>query len=198
MTARLALALLCACLLLVAPGRADDPPAPQRAPDLVTPAADLAPVLSRFDGEAEPGRELKRAFVSVVAYLLAGDVDRVVPYFHPALRFHAGGGDLEPVPLDALRALLTQQKAELDAAGERRPTLLETLDVESVRAWSRARAREVDGLAQGFEVEPAKIADLMQEDDWLVIARLKGGDWGTELFYIFRKHGERYKVVLAE
>jgi hypothetical protein len=189
------------CLLVgVVCGRADDAPAPEtkRAPDLVAPAPELAATLARFDAEAEPGRELKRAFVSVVQYLLVGDVDKTVVYFHPDLRFHVGNGDLEPMPPARLRAMLAEQKAEVEAAGERRPALAETLDIASVRAYSRARARELDGLAEGFEVEPAKIADLMQDDDWLVIGRLKGGEWGTELFYVFRRDGERWKVVLAE
>src|SRR5688572_20624503 len=63
---------------------------PKRAADLVEPTAELAPHLAAFDGEAEPGRELKRALVAVVNYLLVCDVDRAVQYFHPDLQFHVG------------------------------------------------------------------------------------------------------------
>lgn len=180
-------------LLVLAPLFAQDAkPAP--APDLVAPPAELAPHLARFDEEAEPGRELKRAFVSVVAYLLAGDVDRAAPYFHPELRFHVGAGDLEAVSPERLRAQLKQQAAE----AAKRP-VAEVLDLASVRAYSRERATEVDAAEEGWqEVEPAQVARLMQDGDWLVLAKLQGGDFGGETFYVFRKDGARYKVVLAE
>lgn len=214
-----ALALLAAAAAAL-PGRADDgpsppadpeapadarapadeePPAPARAPDLVAPPPELAAHLSRFDEEAEPGRELKRAFVSVVAYLLAADVERALPYFHPDLRFHVGAGDLEPVAPAQLARVLGQQREEAGASGEARSPLADVLDLASVRAYSRARAAEVDAAAEGWkEVEPAQVARLMQEGDWLVLARLRGGEWGGETFYVFRKDGARYKVVLAE
>lgn len=167
---------------------------PERAPDLVAPTPELAPQLARFDEEAEPGRELKRAFVSVVAYLLAGDVDRALPYFHPDLRFHVGAGDLEPVPPARLAEQLREQRAEAS-----RLPVAEVVDLASVRAYSRARAAEVDADEEGWtEVEPAQVAKLMQDGDWLVLARLERADFGAETFYVFRKDGERYKVVLAE
>lgn len=165
-----------------------------RAPDLVAPDPELARHLARFDDEAEPGRELKRAFVSVVAYLLAGDVERALPYFHPDLRFHVGAGDFEPVPPERLAEQLREQRDE--AA---RLPVAEVLDLASVRAYSRARAAEVDAAKEGWtEVEPAQVTKHMSDGDWLVIAKVKRPEFGRETFYVFRKDGERYKVVLAE
>lgn len=204
--AALVLAPLLTTGLIVASGQDAPPPAKdgadagatgasdERAPDLVAPPPALAPHLARFDGEAEPGRELKRAFVSVVAYLLAADVERALPYFHPDLRFHVGAGDLEAVPPERLREQLKEQRADGP-----RPELTEVLDLASVRAYSRARAREVDAAAEGWqEIEPGQVARLMRDDDWLVMARLVGDGFGRETFYVFRKDGPRYKVVLAE
>jgi hypothetical protein len=206
-----ALAAALVAVLAAPRGRADDgapaapqggppagPPAPAPdgpAPDLVPPPPDLARVLARFDGEAEPGRELKRAFVAVVYYLLRGDVEHAVAYFHPDLRFDAGQGDLQPVPPARLREALAARAGE--ASGPR-PPLEEVLDLDRVRAYSRARAREVDHLVEGFEADPAKIAQVMKDDDWLVMGRLKGGDFGHETFYVFRRDGARFKIVLAE
>lgn len=188
---------------LVGASRADDaaqpegPPKAERAPDLVAPSAELAPHLATFDEEAEPGRELKRSLVAVVYYLLVCDVDRAVQYFHPDLQFHVGAGDLEPVPPATLRELFEQQKREAGSAP--RPKLADVVDLTRVRAYSRERALEVDAEAEGWEeFQPAQVAKLMRQGDWLVMAKLKGGDWGTELFYVFRKDGERFKVVLAE
>lgn len=164
----------------------------ERAPDLVAPRPELAALLERFDEEAEPGRELKRAFVSVVAYLLAGDVDRALPYFHPDLRFHVGAGDLVPMP----PARLAEQ---LKGAEASRLPVADVLDLTAVRAYSRARAAEVDPDAEGWtDIAPANVARLMLDGDWLVMARLKAAGFGAETFYVFRKDGERYKVVLAE
>lgn len=180
------------------PGPAAPAPA-ERAPDLVEPTAELLPHLASFDDEAEPGRELKRALVAVAHYLLVCDVDRAVQYFHPDLQFHVGSGDLEAMPPARLRALLEEQKREAVREGGARPKLPDVVDLARVRAYSRERALEVDAEAEGWEaLEPAQIARLMREGDWLVMARLRGGDWGTELFYVLRKDGARYKVVLAE
>ncbi|MCO5169036.1 MAG: hypothetical protein M9894_22060 [Planctomycetes bacterium] len=195
-SARLA-ALALLPLLALATGRADEEPPP--AADLVAPTPDLAAPLARFAGEAEPGRELKRAFVSVVRHVLAHDVDRALPYFHPDLRLLAGSGDLEPMPPARLEALLVEQREEARAAGERPRALADVLDLGAVRAYSRERAREVDAAAEGWRrVAPARLAGLMEDGDWLVVGGLRGGDLGPEVFYVFRRHDERFKVVLAE
>jgi hypothetical protein len=206
MSSRIAASLLGVWVLLALVGasRADDappatPPAAEKAPDLVEPTAELAPHLAPFDAEAEPGRELKRGLIAVAYYLLAGDVDRAVQYFHPDLQFHVGSGDLEPMPPAQLRGLFEEQQRERQREGGPRPKLTDVVDLGHVRAYSRERALEVDAEAEGWEtVEPAQIARLMREGDWLVMARLRGGDWGRELFYVFRKDGPRFKVVLAE
>ena len=74
----------------------------------------------------------------------------------------------------------------------------QVLDLASVRAYSRAGARDADRLKDGWRTDPRHVARLMADDDWLVIGKLLDPEWGEETFYVLRKDGPCWKVVLAE
>ncbi|MGE0711933.1 MAG: hypothetical protein AB7N76_03210 [Planctomycetota bacterium] len=173
---------------------------PKKAPDLVPPTPELAKLLARYDREAEPGRELKRAFLSVLHYLFRRDVKRAIAYFHPDLRVHTGSGDLAALPLEELEALFQRQRDE-PPPGEGKPlaelALLETLTVLSQERI--AAAKKDEELAKEFRIDPRRLLPHLRAGDWLALVRFRKAEGvPPEVFYVFRRHGERFKVVLAE
>jgi len=216
-------AALLLTLTLGAPALADEGPASKpakspaskkdapkkKAPDLVKPTKALAPLLKRFDKEAEPGRELKRAFLSVLHYVFTRDVPRVLPYFHPELVMHTGGGELEPVPPKRLKAMFeAQQDAPPPAGGK---PLSELIVLESLSAIPRSRlvkAKAAEGkagppialLPEGYRLDPLRLLPVLKEGDWVVAVRFKEGIEGLppEAFYVLRRHKGRFKVALGE
>lgn len=207
-------------LFLVAPALAGDGPTSrptkkdaakkdEKAPDLVEPTKALAPLLKRFDKEAEPGRELKRAFLSVLHYLFARDVPRVLPYFHPELVMHTGGGELEPVPPKRLKAMFEAQRDAPPPAGGK--PLGELIVLDSLSAIPRSRllqAKAAEGkagppialLPEGYRLDPLRLLPVLKEGDWVVAVRFKEGIEGLppETFYVLRRHKGRFKVALGE
>lgn len=179
------------------------------APDLVEPTPALAPLLKRFDKEAEPGRELKRAFLSVLHYLFTRDVPRALPYFHPELVMHSGGGELVPVPPKRLKAMFEAQADAPPIAGGK--PLGELIRVESLCAIPRARlvkAKAAQGkagppialLSEAYRLDPLRLLPVTKEGDWVVAVRFKEGIEGLppETFYVLRRHKGRFKVALGE
>jgi len=196
--------------------RADDPPArgadagqetpsepeapPPKAPDLVAPTPALAKLLAPTEGEAEPARELKRVFLATLHYLFSRDLERLLPYFHPAHRMHVGQGEFEAAPPEALREVLGRHFRA--GAGRPKIALAEVLVPGSLRVLSRARAAEPEAEGRDADpnepIDPARVARWMEPGDWLVLARLDHEDLPAAVFYVLRRDGERFKVVLAE
>ena len=181
----------------------------KKAPDLVQPTKALAPLLKRFDKEAEPGRELKRSFLSVLHYLFTRDVARVLPYFHPELVMHTGAGELEPVPPKRLKAMFEAQSDAPPVAGGK--PLGELIVLESLAAIPRSRlakAKAAEGkagppialLPEGYRLDPLRLLPFLEEGDWVVAVRFKEGIEGLppEAFYVLRRHKGRFKVALGE
>lgn len=193
-------ALVLACVMAIGvlggPWRAvgQEPPAPAEgkppAPDALTRA------LARFEEEPEPARSVKRAWVSVLYLVHAGDARRAAAGFHPELRMHRGGGEFDPLPPEALAALLEERAR---AVAGRAPWPVErVVDLGTVRAWSRAGAREVERAPEGSMIEPARVAQFMADGDWLAVGRALDPDLGREVLFVLREHEGRWKVVLAE
>ncbi len=111
---------------------------------------------------------------------------------------HVGQGEFQTIGPAELRRLLESQLAA-EEAEEKPPKLSAALVKGSLRVYSRARAKEVDAEAEGWrEIAPERVARWMEDGDWLVLARLDHPALPAEVFYVFRRDGERFKAVLSD
>ena len=176
--------------------------APALAPDLFKPTKALAALLAKLPKDAEPTRELKRAFLAAYHYLLSYEVDGALYYFHPEFKFHLGAGEVRAVPPKELAKLFRAQAADperTELPKLAKVALLGSLTVLSFEEISAAKTR--DELARGFRIDAKAVLPHMKAGDWLVVIKLdlpEGSDLPPELYAVLRRDKQRFKVVLTE
>jgi hypothetical protein len=188
------------------PRPAEAPPAPKAdekaepAKDDKTVPADLARVFALFEKHPEPARSLERVYARALYYHLARDLDRVVECFHSDFSHHQSDGTVVSVPRAELRKLL---KDGYDATPPTKLGLEQLVDFAHIRVYSKKQAH--DSKDEGWHKEPHAISLLMADEDYLVIAPTRPESHGPnatafdlEVFYVLRREGSEWKIVLAE
>ncbi len=194
--------LLAAILLVLTPAlaRAQEGTAPvtSKAVPLPEPPAELAKVLSVFDKDPEPQREVKRLYAQALYYLLDRNLERYLLCFHVDFELDESGAVTKLAP--------AQLRARVVSLWEKTPRatlkLEELVELEKARAYTRDQAKRWIG---DWKKEPSEIARVMQDGDMLVIAPLtpkarggRGSDFEAELFLVFRKQDGLWKIALGE
>jgi hypothetical protein len=161
---------------------------------------DLARIFARFDKHPEPARALECAYARALYYHLARDIERVLECFHRDFAHHKPNGEVVNVTRVELRELL---KSGYDATPPTKLTLEELIDFSRIRVYTKAQARE--SKDEGWHKEPSEISTVMADEDQLVIAPLRPAGQGekttafeADLFYVFRREGSDWKIVLGE
>jgi hypothetical protein len=194
--------LLLVAFLLLTPAvtRAQEGTAPvgSKTAPLPEPPAECAKLLAVFDKDPEPQREVKRLYAQALYYLLDRNLERYLLCFHEDFELDESGTVSKLSP--------AQLKARVVALWEKTPRstlkLEELVELGKARAYTRDQAKRWIG---DWKKEPSEIARVMKEGDMLVIAPLtakaRGGDrsdFEAELFFVFRKQDDVWKIALGE
>lgn len=113
---------------------------------------------------------------------------------------HVGQGEFEPAPPAVMREVLGTQFEQV----KDEPTipLADALVKGSLQVFSHERAKAPPKVDEQEElsrpIDPERVARWMRPGDWLVLARLDHPDLPAGVFYVLRRDGERFKVVLGE